>query len=112
MSIPDGYVGTKVIEVGGRPVCRNHKLWPNNSLKLIREDGKWYFVNKFSGQRFLRGRFPKVLSPPSSSGSDRRTTPRTTPRTTRSPSPSRVTTQRQQDNNVGSGASSSKVLVV
>merc|ERR1711962_942155 len=118
MSIPDGYVGTKVIEVGGRPVCRNHRLWPNNSLKLIREDGTWYFVNKFSGQRFVRGRFPKILN--SSSGSSRRTTPRTTPRTTRSPS--RVTTQRNNNinnnnnnlnnNNKVSGSSSSKVLVV
>merc|ERR1712098_721923 len=102
MSIPDGYVGTKVIEVGGRPTCRNHRLWPNNSLKLIREDGTWYFVNKFSGQRFVRGRFPKVLN--SSSGSSRRTTPRTTR------SPSRVTTL--NNNNILSGSSSSKVLVV
>merc|ERR1712058_186783 len=114
MSIPDGYVGTKVIEVGGRPICRNHRLWPNNSLKLIREDGTWYFVNKFSGQRFVRCRFPKVLN--SSSGSSRRTTPRTTR------SPSRVTTQRNNNinnnnnnfnnNNNVSGSSSSKVLVV
>merc|ERR1712098_715284 len=98
MSIPDGYVGTKVIEVGGRPVCRPHYLWPNNSLKLFREDGTWYFLNKRTGQRFIRGRFPKVLD--SQASNDflvRRTIQRTPPRTTLSPS--LVTTQQNNNNN-------------
>merc|ERR1711962_21454 len=114
MSIPDGYVGTKVIEVGGRPICRNHRLWPNNSLKLIRdrEEGRWYFVNTVTGVRYLRGRFPKVLSSQTSSGSSRRTTPRTTQRNNNINNINNNNNNFNNNNNKVSGSSSSKVLVV